>query len=94
MKQRLCTFLVLASLALAASASIHLKGKVVNYSGGNVMLIQTSNTDMQNDTLQIAGDGCFEKEIKLLSPAIAYLGIEDRKAFCQDIIRYIDENLE
>lgn len=50
MKQRLCTFLVLASLALAASASIHLKGKVVNYSGGNVMLIQTSDTDMQNDT--------------------------------------------
>lgn len=80
MKQRLCTFLVLASLALAASASIHLKGKVVNYSGGNVMLIQTSDTDMQNDT-QIAGDGSFEKEIKLLSPAIAYLGIEDRKAF-------------
>jgi hypothetical protein len=65
MKQRLCTFLVLASLALAASASIHLKGKVVNYSGGNVMLIQTSDTDMQNDTLQIAGDGSFEKEIKL-----------------------------
>lgn len=76
-------FLVLASLALAASASIHLKGKVVNYSGGNVMLIQTSDTDMQNDTLQIAGDGSFEKEIKLLSPGIAYLGIEDRKAFCQ-----------
>lgn len=83
MKQRLCTFLVLASLALAASASIHLKGKVVNYSGGNVMLIQISDTDMQNDTLQIAGDGSFEKEIKLLSPGIAYLGIEDRKAFCQ-----------
>lgn len=83
MKQRLCTFLVLAGLALAASASIHLKGKVVNYSGGNVMLIQTSDTDMQNDTLQIAGDGSFEKEIKLLSPGIAYLGIEDRKAFCQ-----------
>lgn len=83
MKQRLCTFLALASLALAASASIHLKGKVVNYSGGNVMLIQTSDTDMQNDTLQIAGDGSFEKEIKLLSPGIAYLGIEDRKAFCQ-----------
>lgn len=81
MKQRLCTFLVLASLALAASAFIHLKGKVVNYSGGNVMLIQTSDTDMQNDTLQIAGDGSFEKEIKLLSPGIAYLGIEDRKAF-------------
>lgn len=49
---------------------------------------------LQNDTLQIAGDGSFEKEIKLLSPGIAYLGIEDRKAFCQDIIRYIDENLE
>lgn len=45
------------------------------------MLIQTSDTDMQNDTLQIAGDGSFEKEIKLLSPGIAYLGIEDRKAF-------------
>lgn len=83
MKQRLCTFLVLAGLALAASASIHLKGKVVNYSGGNVMLIQTSDTDIQNDTLHIAGDGSFEKEIKLLSPGIAYLGIEDRKAFCQ-----------
>ncbi|MDD7242381.1 MAG: hypothetical protein SOV28_08555 [Bacteroidaceae bacterium] len=53
----------------------------MNYSGGNVMLIQTSDTDMQNDTLQIAGDGSFEKEIKLLSPGIAYLGIEDRKAF-------------
>lgn len=83
MKQRLCIFLVLASLALAASASIHLKGKVVNYSGGNVMLIQTSDTDMQNDTLQIAGDGSFEKEINLLKPGIAYLGIEEKKAFCQ-----------
>lgn len=74
MKQRLCTFLVLASLALAASPSIHLKGKVVNYSGGNVMLIQTSDTDMQNDTLQIAGDGSFEKEIKLLSPCYCLFG--------------------
>ena len=62
MKQRLCTFLVLASLALAASASIHLKGKVVNYSGGNVMLIQTSDTDMQNDTLQIAGMAVLKRK--------------------------------
>lgn len=83
MKQKLTIGALFACFSLAASATAHLTGKITNYSGGNVLLIQTTDSLMQNDTLVIAKDGSFAKDIKVLEPGVAYLGLEDKKAFCQ-----------
>lgn len=83
MKQKVITLSLLASMALTASATIHMTGKINNYSGGNVLLIQMSDTAQQSDTMAIAKDGSFVKDIQLLEPGIAYFGLEDKKAFCQ-----------
>ena len=42
-----------------------------------------SDTAQQSDTMAIAKDGSFVKDIQLLEPGIAYFGLEDKKAFCQ-----------
>ena len=47
MKQKVITLSLLASMALTASATIHMTGKINNYSGGNVLLIQMSDTAQQ-----------------------------------------------
>lgn len=66
-------------MALTASATIHMTGKINNYSGGNVLLIQMSDTAQQSDTMAIAKDGSFVKDIELLEPGIAYFGLKTRK---------------
>ena len=71
MKQKVITLSLLASMALTASATIHMTGKINNYSGGNVLLIQMSDTAQQSDTMAIAKDGSFVKDIQLLEPGIA-----------------------
>ena len=69
MKQKVITLSLLASMALTASATIHMTGKINNYSGGNVLLIQMSDTAQQSDTMAIAKDGSFVKDIQLWNQA-------------------------
>lgn len=83
MKQRVIIASALLGMSLSMSATAHLTGKITNFSGGNVLLIQTTDTDMQTDTLMIGKDGSFSKDIRVLEPTVAYFGLEDKKAFCQ-----------
>ena len=83
MKLKLITIALLSGLSLTAAATAHITGKVNNYSGGNVLLIQMSDSVQLTDTMQIAKDGTFDKKVKVLAPGIAYFGLEDKKAFCQ-----------
>ncbi len=76
-----CT--LFSGVSLCASATAHLTGKVTNYSGGNILLIQMNDSVQQNDTMKIAKDGSFAKDVKVLGSSIAYFGLEDKKAFCQ-----------
>ena len=83
MKLKMITMALLSGISLGAAATSHITGKVNNYSGGNVLLIQMTDSSQVTDTMRLAKDGSFAKDIKVVSPGIAYLGLEDKKAFCQ-----------
>lgn len=83
MKFKLTMMALLSGISLTAAATAHLTGKVNNYSGGNVLLIQMNDTAQVTDTMRLAKDGSFAKDIQVLGPGVAYFGLEDKKAFCQ-----------
>ena len=83
MKIKMLALALLSGFSLGAAATAHLTGKITNYSGGNVLLIQMGDSVQQTDTMQIAKDGTFSKDVKVLGPNVAYFGLEDKKAFCQ-----------
>lgn len=83
MKLKIATMVLFSAISLSSAATAHLTGKITNYSGGNVLLIQMTDSTQQTDTMRIAKDGSFAKDVKVLKPGVAYLGLEDKKAFCQ-----------
>lgn len=83
MKLKMITMALLSGISLSAAATAHITGKINNYSGGNVLLIQMTDSSQVTDTMRLAKDGSFAKDIKVVSPGIAYFGLEDKKAFCQ-----------
>ncbi len=83
MKLKMITMALLAGFSLTAAATARITGKVTNYSGSNVLLIQMNDSVQLTDTMLIAKDGSFDQEVKVLGPGTAYFGLEDKKAFCQ-----------